>query len=116
MLSGGMRSVLRTHVARLRHPACCIGAFAHFPACENRPMRLLVFVIVTSLGIGSSFAQTNTGGSSASAAGTGSPDGNPSSLSHRPPSAAAPPAGERQGPSPSPAQNLHDSAVAACQE
>ena len=117
---GGMRSVLRTHVARLsvpRHPACCIGAFAHFPACENRPMRLLVLVIVTSLGTGPSLAQTNVGGSSASAAGAGSPDSNPTSLSHRLPSAAAPPAEEPQRPLPTPAQrNPHDSAAAACTE
>ena len=105
MLSGGMRSVLRTHVAGLsvpRHPACCIGAFAHFPACENRPMRLLVLVIVTSLGTGPSLAQTNVGGSSASAAGAGSPDSNPTSLSHRLPSAAAPPAEVPQRPLPTP--------------
>ena len=79
-------------------------------------MRLLVLVIVTSLGTGPSLAQTNAGGSSASAAGAGSPDGNPTSLSHRLPSAAAPPAGERQRPSLNPAQNPHDSAVAACKE
>jgi hypothetical protein len=40
MLSGGTRSVLRTHVARLsvpRHPACCIGAFAHFRRARTVP-------------------------------------------------------------------------------
>jgi len=79
-------------------------------------MRLLVFVIVTSLGTGPSLAQTNVGGSSASAAGAGSPDGNPTFLSHRLPSAAPPPAEQPQRPAPSPAQNLHDRAVAACKE
>ena len=80
-------------------------------------MRLLVLVIVTSLGTGPSLAQTNVGGSSASAAGAGSPDGNPTSLSHRLPSAAVPPpAEEPQRPLPTPAQNPHDSAVAACIE
>jgi hypothetical protein len=77
-------------------------------------MRLLVLVIVTSLGTGSSLAQSNIGGSSASAAGAGSPDGDPTSLSHRPPSAAAPrSAAEAVA---DPAQNLHDRAVAACKE
>ena len=75
-------------------------------------MRLLVLVIVTSLGTGSSLAQTNVGGSSVSAAGAGSPDSNPTSLSHRLPSAAAPPAEVPQKPLPTPAQNPHDSAVA----
>jgi hypothetical protein len=79
-------------------------------------MRLLVLVIVTSLGTGPAFAQTNVGGSSPSAAGAGSPDGNPTSLSHRLPSAAPLPVEEPQRPSPSPAQNLHDRAVAACKE
>ena len=119
MLSGGMRSVLRTHAARLsvlRHPACCIGAFAHFPACENRPMRLLILVIVTSLGTGPSVAQTSAGGSSASATGAGSPDGKPTSLSQRLPSAAPNLAEEPKRPSPSPAQSPHDRDVAACKE
>jgi hypothetical protein len=79
-------------------------------------MRLLILVIVASLGIGPSVAQTSAGGSSASAAGAGSPDGNPTSLSHRLPSAAPPQAEEPKRPSPSPAQNLHDRAVAACKE
>jgi hypothetical protein len=87
-----------------------------FRLARTVPMRLLVLVIVSSLGTGSSLAQTNIGGSSASAAGAGSPDGNPTSLSDRLPSAAASPAEEPQRPSPSPAQNLHDSAVAACKE
>jgi len=96
----------------------CIGAFAHFPACETPPMRLLVLVIVTGLGAGPSLAQTNVGGSSAAAAGPGSPDGNPTSLSRRLPSAAAPPAEEPQRPlaRPAPPPNLHDRAVAACNE
>ena len=120
MLSGGRRSVLRTHVARLsvpRHPACCIGAFAHFPACETRPMRLLVLVIVTGLGTGPSLAQTNVGGSSASAAGAGSPDGNPTSLSQPSALSRGPPSG-RAAEAVSRAQrsNLHDRAVAACKE
>jgi hypothetical protein len=87
-----------------------------FPACENRPMRLLVLVIVTSLGTGPSLAQTNVGGSSASGATPGLPDGNPTSLSYPLPSAAPPPTEEPQRPSPNPAQNLHDRAVAACKE
>jgi len=79
-------------------------------------MRLLVLVIVTSLGIGPSLAQTNIGGSSASGAARGSPDGNPTSLSQRLPSAVAPTAEQPQRPAPSPAQNLHDRAVAACKD
>jgi hypothetical protein len=77
-------------------------------------MRLLVLVIVTSLGIAPSLAQTNVGGSSASATALGSPDGNPTSLNHRLPSAAAPPPEEPHRPTLRPQPNLHDSAVADC--
>jgi hypothetical protein len=77
-------------------------------------MRLLVLVIVTSLGAGPSLAQTNIGGSSASGAAPGSPDGNPISLNHRLPSAAVPPAEDPQRPSLRPQPNPHDSAVADC--
>lgn len=79
-------------------------------------MRLLVLVVVTSLGAGPSLAQTNIGGSSASGAAPGSPDGNPTSLSQRLPSAVTPTAEQPQRPASSPAQNLHDRAVAACKE
>ena len=119
MLLGGMKFVCRTHMPSLFSsplPSLLHWRFCPFPACEDGPMRLLVLVIVTSLGTGPSLAQTNVGGSSASAAGAGSPDGNPTSLSHRLPSAAAPPADEPQRPSPSPTQDLHDRAVAACKE
>ena len=75
-------------------------------------MRLLVLVIVTSLGTGPSLAQTNVGGSSASAAGAGSPDGNPTSLSHRLPSAAAPSGSAAEAVADPSTQNPHDSAVA----
>ena len=109
--------MLRTHVARLSAPP---SGLLNWRLCafsgENRPMRLLVLVIVTSLGTGPSLAQTDVGGSSASAGGAGSPVGNPTSLSQRLPSAAAPPAEKPQWPSPGPAQNLHDRAVAACNE
>ena len=79
-------------------------------------MRLLVFVIVTSLGTGPSLAQTNVGGSSASAAGAGSPDGNPTSLSRRLPSAAAPSWMSCRGCRRAQRRTCTDRAVAACKE
>jgi hypothetical protein len=79
-------------------------------------MRLIVLVIVTSLGAGPPLAQTNIGGSSASGAAPGSPDGNPTSLSQRLRSAVAPTAEQPQRPAPGPAQNRHDRAVADCKE
>ena len=80
-------------------------------------MRLLVLVIVTSLGTGPSLAQTNIGGSSASGAARRIARRQPnisepsSALSRGPPSGRA-----AEAVAPTPAQNLHDSAVAACRE
>ena len=115
MLLGGMKFVRPTHVASLfSSPLPGLSHWRFCPACEDRPMRLLVLVVVTSLGAGPSLAQTNIGGSSASGAAPGSPDGNPTSLNHRLPSGAVPPAEDPQRPSLHPQPNLHDSAVADC--
>jgi hypothetical protein len=115
MLLGGMKFVRRTHVASLfGSPLPGLLRWRFCPACEDRPMRLLVLVIVISLGAGPTLAQTNIGGSSAAGAAPGSPDGNPTSLNHRLPSGAVPPAEDPQRSSLRPQPNLHDSAVADC--